>query len=150
MSTIKIEIKNARQIKQAFSMYPALMNKNLNIAIKSVIFFIRAKSVENAPAITGYLRSSAYTSFEPLRGEVGFKAKYAPYVHDGTGPYEIRPKNGKALFWKGAEHPVRVVHHPGIKANPFLKNAVEDNDSQIDKFFVKAVKDTMTQVGNKT
>lgn len=38
----------------------------------------------------------------------------------GTGPFVIRPKNGKFLFWKGAKHPVKQVNHPGIPARPFF------------------------------
>lgn len=45
-----------------------------------------------------------------------------------TGPREIKPRNKKALFWPGAAHPVRVVHHPGSKipARPFLMFQDED------------------------
>ena len=38
----------------------------------------------------------------------------------GTGPFVIRPKSGKFLFWKGAKHPVKQVNHPGIPARPFF------------------------------
>src|SRR6204780_2944857 len=37
---------------------------------------------------------------------------YAPYAEFGTAPPITEPKNGKALYWPGAEHPVRIVHHP--------------------------------------
>jgi hypothetical protein len=42
------------------------------------------------------------------------------YQDKGTkGPYMIRPRRKKALYWKGARHPVRVVRHPGLKAQGF-------------------------------
>lgn len=47
---------------------------------------------------------------------------YAPHLEYGTRPHVIRPKTKKALFWEGAEHPVKVVHHPGTKEYaPFRK-----------------------------
>lgn len=42
------------------------------------------------------------------------------YQDEGTdGPYTIRPRRKRALFWAGAAHPVRVVRHPGLKAQDF-------------------------------
>lgn len=37
-------------------------------------------------------------------------------LHDAGGkssPHRIVPKTKKALYWKGAKHPVRSVNHPG-------------------------------------
>ncbi len=75
--TIDIRIKNIEQIRRAFKKAPALMTKNLDTAIRKTIFFVRAAAVRNAPVRTGFLRGSAYNTFSPLRGETGFKAKYA-------------------------------------------------------------------------
>ena len=42
------------------------------------------------------------------------------YQDQGTkGPYTISPRKKRALFWKGASHPVRRVTHPGLKAQKF-------------------------------
>jgi len=43
------------------------------------------------------------------------------YFQDqGTkGPYEITPRRKRALYWKGARHPVKRVRHPGLKAQKF-------------------------------
>lgn len=37
----------------------------------------------------------------------------------GKGKYEIRPRRKRALYWKGARHPVKRVRHPGVKAQHF-------------------------------
>ena len=61
-----------------------------------------------------------------LVGEWGsYNVKYAIYIETGTDPYVIRPKTAKALFWPGATHPVKIVHHPGIRAQPFLRPAAD-------------------------
>jgi len=42
------------------------------------------------------------------------------YQDKGTrGPYTITPRKKRALFWKGAAHPVRRVRHPGLKAQHY-------------------------------
>jgi hypothetical protein len=50
---------------------------------------------------------------------------YAGYVVDGTEPHTIAPNAKKALFWPGAAHPVRLVHHPGTRPNDFARRAIE-------------------------
>ena len=52
--------------------------------------------------------------------------KYAPMVEYGTRSHIIKPKNKKALYWKGAKHPVKSVRHPGSKAKPYLMPAFEN------------------------
>ena len=57
--------------------------------------------------------------------------KYAIIVEKGSKPHIIRPKNKKALYWKGASRPIKLVNHPGSRAKPFLIPAFE---SEKDKF----------------
>lgn len=146
MTTIKIEIKNLSAIKTAFSQAPALMTKNLSTAIKKTVFLIEGRAVAKANVRTGRLRASAYTDFGPLKGEIGFKATYAAAVHDGYGPHIIEAKNNGYLFWRGAAHPVKRVHHPGYKGNPFLLNAVNQSQGDVDRFFFQAVDDTLAEI----
>lgn len=51
--------------------------------------------------------------------------KYAVMVEKGTKAHIIKPKDKKALYWKGATHPVKKVNHPGSKAKPYLIPAFE-------------------------
>lgn len=80
---------------------------------------------QEAPVKRGTLRRSITSRAERGgdRGVVGTNAKHARPVHEGSKKHIIRPKKAKALFWKGARHPVKLVRHPGNKANPFLKRA---------------------------
>jgi len=60
-------------------------------------------------------------SGDQLTGYWGsYSVKYARWVEEGTQPHVILPKTKKALFWPGADHPVRMVNHPGTKARPYL------------------------------
>jgi phage gpG-like protein len=51
---------------------------------------------------------------------VGSDRKYAAIHQMGgrTPARVIRPRNGKALWWPGAAHPVKSVNHPGSKMPP--------------------------------
>lgn len=51
--------------------------------------------------------------------------RYGKYLEKGTPAHIIRPKVKKALFWNGAEHPVKLVHHPGTGAHPAILPAAE-------------------------
>ena len=62
---------------------------------------------------------------------IGNNVKYAPFVEFPTKPHIIKPKDAKALFWKGAKHPMKAVHHPGTKEQPFLRPLIRDYNSQI-------------------
>jgi hypothetical protein len=49
---------------------------------------------------------------------------YAADVELGTAPHVIVPRNTKALYWPGADHPVARVNHPGTAPNPYLRPAL--------------------------
>lgn len=66
-------------------------------------------------------------------------APYASYVHDGTRPHVIVPRNAKVLRFvpSGGGGPVFAmrVNHPGTKPQPWLKEAAEDLQRDIIALF---------------
>lgn len=81
---------------------------------------------------TGHLKRSnqelpVTTSGLRVSGGVENTANYSLYVHEGTRPHVIRPRNGKALAfeYRGQTVVVKHVKHPGTKAFPFLRNALQ-------------------------
>ncbi len=56
-----------------------------------------------------------------------FGVKYALWVEQGTRPHVILPKTRQALYWPGADHPVRMVYHPGTKSRPYLIPAAQQH-----------------------
>ena len=65
--------------------------------------------------------------------------KYARFVEEGTRPHIIRAKNKRALYWKGAKHPVKSVRHPGSKAKPYLIPAFEKEKEVLIKDLKKVI-----------
>jgi hypothetical protein len=62
------------------------------------------------------------------RGEVYNDAEYAEVVHEGSGPYIIRPKRKKALRFvvDGRTVFAKQVRHPGTRGRPWLARAGEE------------------------
>jgi hypothetical protein len=79
-----------------------------------------------------------------MGGEVRVKAAYGIYVHEGTRPHEIRPVIAKALAnRRTGQFFGKLVHHPGTKAQPFLRDAVAQSEKTVQSFFTDAVKNAI-------
>lgn len=88
------------------------------------VFEDRAKAY--APYKSGALSDSITTEFKGFEGTVYSPLEYFVYVIEGTKPHTIEAVNAKALWWEGALHPVKKVHHPGTKPNDFMAMAFMD------------------------
>ena len=109
---------------------------NVQKAIKKSAFNIETNAKKNLASnksvVTGHLRRGIATQIGDMEATIHTSnIKYASMVEFGTKPHIIRAKNKKALYWKGASHPVKQVNHPGSKAKPYLIPAFE---SEKDKF----------------
>lgn len=123
MPDIAIKITNLPEIKAAFRKSPTLMVKELDVAIRSVLFIIGGSSRTRTPVDTGRLRASTYEKFSRLKGEVGTNTKYDVHVHEGT------------RF---------------MRARPYLRMAVEANGGAINDEFTAAVDRVLNQIGRST
>lgn len=118
----------ARRVDQwSSTIGPALARATLQCAT-----VLTAAAKREAPIATGRLRRSiAYQVAGDARYVVAPHTDYAVPVHEGSRPHEIRPRRGRALFWKGAAHPVKVVNHSGSQANKFMTRAVATSRPQL-------------------
>ena len=113
--------------------------------LKKSGFNIEAKAklniTNNGSVKTGHLRRGVTTDIGNMEVTVHTSnIKYARGVEEGTRPHTIRAKNKKALYWKGAKHPVKSVRHPGSRAKPFLMPAFEKEKEVIIKDLEKVIK----------
>jgi len=102
---------------------------------------------------TGRLENNIYHKVKGLKGEVGVEnngmlvdwrgryVNYAIFVHFGSKPHKILPKNKKALRWTSGSvfQFAKSVNHPGYKGDEFLYNAARDTIKNIDKIFKEVV-----------
>ena len=89
----------------------------------------------NSPVDHGLLKQWAVTNQTDLEVEIQSPAIYAAAQNYGTDPYIIEPKNKKFLFWPGADHPVKMVHHPGLPGKHFVEDSIEATQARIAEFF---------------
>ena len=113
--------------------------------LKKSGFNIEAKAklniTNNGSVKTGHLRRGITTDVGNMEVTVHTSnIKYARGVEEGTKPHIIKAKNKKALYWKGAKHPVKSVRHPGSRAKPFLIPAFEKEKEVIIKDLEKVIK----------
>ena len=116
----KLYEKNEALVRQT------VKNSALNIQKNAKSNLTKNKSVD-----TGHLRRGISTDIRGLGATLHTSnIKYAPGVEYGTKAHIIRAKNKKALYWKGAKHPVKKVNHPGSRAKPYLIPAFEKEKDQ--------------------
>lgn len=92
--------------------------------------FILAEMEARVPVRSGNLRASLGVKVHPRSVVIGpdeVKAPYAKYVEFGTAPHEIKAKPGNTLsFMVGGKRVyAKTVHHPGTRAQPFVRPSFE-------------------------
>lgn len=112
-----------------------LMPRGKRERMQRVVLVVEAQAKREAPVKRGTLRRSLTSRVERGgdRGVVGTNLKYARPVHEGSKPHIITARAKKALFWKGARHPVRSVRHPGNKPNKFLVRAATKSRPTVER-----------------
>ena len=121
------------------------MRSDVQKVLKNSGFNIEAKAKRNLSSNgsvkTGHLRHGIATDVRNLEVTVHTSnIKYARIVEEGTRPHTIRAKGKKALYWKGAKHPIKSVRHPGSKAKPYLIPAFEKEKEVVVKDIEKIIK----------
>lgn len=110
----------------------AEINAILQRRMRQIIRLVAADARVNAPVDTGRMaqaiKEDPIVSEGPFRviGGVTSHAPYSAFVHMGTRPHVIRPRNASALRFQSGGQTVFAssVNHPGTRARPFLTNAV--------------------------
>lgn len=119
--------------------------KEASKIVKKTLYNIEKDAKRNLDANgnvdTGRLKGSITTNIiGEFSGEVGTNLKYADSIESGSRPHTIKPKYKKYLYWEGAEHPVKEVHHPGTKASPYMEPAAIKNEKKFNQDLEKLTK----------
>jgi len=142
--TFTIQIVGLAALTAAFQDFPAISLPYLQKALASS-WQVLAKNTTTAtvPFRTGFLLQSFGGTIEGLTAtwgpDVRYKTSYSRFVEFGTAPHDIFPKDKQALYWPGAAHPVKVVHHPGTKANDYMGRIVRTSQEDINEQFSTAL-----------
>lgn len=103
-----------------------------------VLVRVNTAAAEAAVARLASLQSGM-ASISGHMAVVGNNAVYARAISEGREAWTIYPTRKKALYWKGAEHPVKVVHHPALKANPYVQEATTASLTEVVNIFASGV-----------
>ena len=101
--------------------------------IEFLAFFYAQAFAKAAPKDTGELAKS-FKSTARVEGDsmIFTLPDYWRPVEFGSPPHDIRPKDPKkGLYWKGAKHPMKIVHHPGNAPTFFIRGTIKTESSQI-------------------
>lgn len=81
------------------------------------------------------------------QGKVFTNVEYAAPLEFGVNKtYVIKPKDAKALFWEGANHPVKKVIMPPRKPYPFMKPAIKNNAAKARQIFKQYYKNELSKL----
>ena len=128
---IKIDSSDLNKFSVILRELPDEIKNDVRKVVKNSAFNIERNAKSSASVKTGHLRRSISTKMGDMEATIHTSnLKYAPMVEFGTRSHIIRAKNKKALYWKGATHPVKKVNHPGSKAKPYLIPAFEKEKDQ--------------------
>jgi len=77
----------------------------------------------------------------------GPEAPYMAWLNNGVPPYDIVPKNKKALAfnWQGQNIVVKRVHHPGQKARHFMEDGLAEFAPTIRQRIEDAVREAIKE-----
>lgn len=103
---------------------------DLPSTMRRMVLILERQAKREAPVDTGTLRRSITSDVQDggHRGVVGTNVAYALAVHQGSRPHVIVPRRAVVLAFPGSGGRTvfaRRVNHPGTRANPFMKRAME-------------------------
>jgi hypothetical protein len=130
-----------RGVSAAFAAAPQLILREVARAAKEGLTDMQrdARQEHSFTSRSSNLNRAVKVDFNNFEGRGLFidsgVAPYGLFVHDGTKPHVIRPKNGKYLRWAGTTRGgnksktnfifAKEVHHPGTKPDQFIYQAAE-------------------------
>jgi HK97 gp10 family phage protein len=158
MTTRDQAVTGGAQLDALLRTLPEKMQKNVTrtgLRAGAAVFLSEVK--QNIPVDSGALRSTARISSRntpqgpQVSVKVGGKVKgvdawYAHLVEFGTRPHVIKPKQqGGALQFGGIT--TRSVQHPGTRARPFMRPAVDAKFPEAVEAIKNKIRDRLAKQG---
>lgn len=79
---------------------------------------------------------------------IGSTSYKAHILEGGAKPHTIKTKLKKSIAWSGADHPVKVVKHPGVRAYNFFGGTINEMESAgtIEGLFSQGVQEAINDL----
>ena len=140
--SVKVSIKatDMSKFKKDMKKFIVENDKIINVALDATALKIQEDAKRLVPVDKGVLRANIFFNTPDKRKRRIFTdTRYGAYVELGTGPHEIRVKKAKVLS-NGKQFFGTKVMHPGTKAQPFLRPALNKNRNTFTKAYNNAFK----------
>lgn len=123
-----VHVKGLRELQAFLDTLPAKIEKNImRTAMRAGAKVVKDAAVQNVPVKSGALRKSLKVSTKARGATVSASVRtrvfHAHFIEFGTAAHVISGKNGGWLRFGGGF--AKSVYHPGAKARPFLRPALD-------------------------
>lgn len=127
---IRIEVLGVPECQEFLAAIPPKLQRDVMRDMAQIVYNTALNDISRHTK-TGALRQSLYNRAIPGGREIGNdpdRAPHAVFVHWGTRPHDIRPKEKKALRWAGPGGFVfaKFVRHPGYKGDAYMAKAARE------------------------
>lgn len=148
--SMTIEV-DSEALERAFAAAPEKVTAGLNGWVAKTALRTERAAKQNVPVRQGVLQNSIHTTTGTLQARVAPSAKYALYVHNGTGIYgpnkrPITPKSARVLHFVSGGRDIFVKSVKGQKANPFMAKAYKEVKPQADSDANKTLSDIVRSI----
>lgn len=149
-------ILGGRELDAMLQSLPTKIEKNiLRAALRAGVNEFKKEMQANVPVKNGKLKRSIKVSTKSKGGRVSAKVKaggkaapHAMLVEFGTKPHKIAPKKAGGLLIGG--NVVGAVDHPGAKAHPFARPALDSKQGQAVAATGSKIRERLTKEGINT
>lgn len=109
------------------------MERVATVAVHHIVDAVAVDAEDNiaARSRSGELLRSFRVNKRRLGGDLIIGTDHWRFIEYGTNPHEITPDIRRALYWSGAEHPVRRVQHPGTPEYAPMRRALRQRRNVI-------------------
>lgn len=146
-------IVGGRQLNDFLQQLAPRVEKNImRAALRAGANVLKAEAKHEVPVDEGDLLASIRVSVKSKGGTIyasvkagGKKAPHWHLVEFGTHPHKIKPKKAHALTIGGMV--VGEVHHPGARAKPFMRPALDAKSTEAIAAVVAKIRERLTKEG---
>ena len=108
-------------------------------SLSKATLLVEKEAKQNAPKGTGALRRSITSKVEGLEGTVFTPLEYAPYIEYGTGLFAEAGNGRKKVPWNYKDDEGNWHSTSGMKPQPFMRPALNNNREKIKKILKEGV-----------
>lgn len=157
MSQVTVRIQNLDALKSAFKQSPETVAHHIRNMSAELALYLEGQSKDRAPTDTSRLKGSINTQLNIGPGGLGAivatGTNYAAAVHEGSRPHWTSVKNLADWARRKGISPYAVqkaIAKHGTKPHPFMKDAVNENETTIQKIADANITAAVTAVARST